>query len=257
MILFPLFVLFSSCNNNEDIIRKFYQYEKNLSEKIMIYFNIQLENVSYSKRTAKIIEKLVYQDKNFDEYISYTEDKLIEIINSGDLLPVISFGGAYAEDENIIHLYFSENINILHKFDSFLVIEHKKYLVYFSAPHGILWTEYLIIDLAGERIINVDEIALPLSEEFLKDVIQESYHVNNFLRDEIWPPDSINIKQDFIELTWNVYSIAPFSDGMISVVLQNDLFLTKKGRAIKARICSDDVNDSSGTFNGKTLNIRL
>jgi hypothetical protein len=250
-------VLFSGCDNNEDIIRKLYQYEKSFSETIMIYFNVQLENVSYSKKTAKLIEKLVYQGKNFDEYISCTEDKLLEVINSGGLLPVISFGGASVEDGNFNQLYFSENINILHRFDSFLVIEHKKYLVYFSAPHGILWTEYLIIDLAGERILSVDDIALPLSEEFLKDVIQESYHVNNFLRDEIWPPDSININQDFIEFTWNVYSIAPFSDGMISVVLQNDLFLTKKGRAIKARICSDDVNDSSGIFNGKTLNIRL
>jgi hypothetical protein len=254
IVLFPFFVFFYNCQNYEDIIRRHYQYERSLSEKIMIYFNIQLDNVSYSKRTANLIEKLVYQGKNFNEYISYTEEKLKEVINSSNFL---SLAGVSAEDRNNNHLYYCEKINILHNFDSFLVIEHKKYLIFSSVPRGILWAEYLIIDLAGERILDVNEIAVPLSEDFLKDVIKENYNVNNFLRDEIWPPDSINISQDSVELTWNVNSIAPLSDGLISVVLQNDLFLTKKGKAIKAKICSNDSNYVSMIFDGKRLNIRL
>jgi hypothetical protein len=253
IILFPFFVLFSGCWNNESIIRKLYQYEKSFSESIMIYFNLQFDNISYSKRTAKLIEKLVYQGKNFNEYISYTEEKLKEVINSGDFL---SLAGASAEDENN-QLYYCEKINILRNFDSFLVIEHKKHLIFSSVPRGILWAEYHIIDLAGERILDVNEIAAPLSEDFLKDIIKENYNVNIFLRDEIWPPDSINISQNSVELTWNVNSITPLSDGLIKVVLQNDLLLTKKGKAIKTKICSNDSNYAGMVFDGKLLNIRL
>jgi hypothetical protein len=250
VVLFPLFALFFGCSNYENIIRKNYQYEKYLLKKYNIIFNIHLENIRYSKKTGNLIEKLVYKNKNFDEYVSYIEDNLAETINSNDFLPAA--GEDKIEFDN--QLYFSENINILHNFDSFLVIEHKKYLIFPSEPHGTLWTEYLIVDLAGERILDIDDIAVPLSEDFLEDIIHESYKVNNFLRDEIWPPDSINIEQDFIELTWNVYSIAPYSDGMISVVLQHDLFLTKKGKAIKAKICGNDVDN---IFDGKRLIIKL
>jgi hypothetical protein len=156
--------------------------------------------------------------------------------------------------EFINQIYFSEYISVLRHFDSFVMIEHQKYIGYLSVPNGILWTKYYFIDIAEERILGVNDLAVPLSEDFLEDIINESYNVNNFLRDEIWPPDTININQDFVELTWNVLTIAPRSDGMIRVVLQNDLFLTKKGKAIKAKICS---NDAVGVFDGKTLNIRL
>jgi len=232
LILFVVFVFFYGCRNNDDIISKHYQNERRLRGTFTAEFDIRLENVGYSKKKAKLVERLIYQGKNFDEYFTFAEDEFIKTINVNDFLPIIGDDG----NEYYNQSYFNESYNILHYNNSYIIIEYNKYYVFSSAAHGNIWTEYFIIDIAHERLLGINDIATPLPDDFLDEMIKENYSVNYFLRDNIWPPDTINISHDSVELIWNVYTITPYSDGIISIALQNDLFLTKKGKAIKAKI---------------------
>jgi len=232
LILFVVFVFFYGCKNNDEIISKHYQNEVKLQGTFTAEFDIRLENIGYSKKKAKLVEKLVYQGKNFDEYFAFTEENFIKTINVNDFLPIIGEDG----NEYYNQSYFNESYNILHYNDSYIIVEYNKYYVFSSAAHANIWTEYFIIDIAQERVLGINDIATPLPDDFLDEMIKEDYNVDQFLRDNIWPPDTINISHDSVELIWNVYTITPYSDGIISIALQNDSFLTKKGKAIKAKI---------------------
>ena len=232
IILFSVFVLFYGCRHSENIISKHYQNEKLLKGTFSAEFDIRLENVGYSKKKAKLVERLVYQSKNFDEYFAFAEDEFIKTINDNDFLPVIGEDG----NEYYNQSYFNESYNILHYNDSYIIIEYNIYYVLSSAAHGNIRTEYFIIDIAQERLLGINDIATPLPDNFLDDIIKENYNVDQYLRDNIWPPDTININHDGVELVWNVYTITPYSEGIISITLQNDTFLTKKGKEIKAKI---------------------
>ncbi|WP_461257871.1 hypothetical protein [Treponema sp. R80B11-R83G3] len=232
IILFAIFVIFYGCKNADDIVSKHYQSERSLHGTFTAEFDIRIENVGYSKKKAKLVERLVYQGKNFDEYFAYAEEKFIKTIDDKDFLPIIGEDGNKYYNQS----YFNESYNILHYNDSYIIIEYNKYYVFSSAAHSYIWTEYFIIDIAQERLLGINDIATPLPDDFLNEMIKEDYNVDLFLRDNIWPPDTININHDSVELIWNVYTITPYSDGIISIALQNDSFLTKKGRAIKAKI---------------------
>jgi hypothetical protein len=232
LVLFAIFVFFSACGKKNEIISRHYQNERILNGTFSAEFDIRLENVGYSQKTAKLIERLIFQNKNFDEYTAYTEDKFIETINDNDLLPITGEDG----NEYYNQSFFHESYNILHHNNSYIIIEYNKYSVFSSAAHGNLWTEFFIIDLAQERTLGINDIAVPLSDDYLKKIILDNYDINVFLREQIWPPDTININHDNIELIWNIYTITPYSDGIISIALQNDSFLTKKGKSIKAKI---------------------
>jgi len=232
LILFVIFVFFYGCKNNDEIISKHYQNEVKLQGTFTAEFDIRLENIGYSKKKAKLVEKLVYQGKNFDEYFAFTEENFIKTINVNDFLPIIGDDG----NEYYNQSYFNESYNILHYNDSYIIVEYNKYYVFSSAAHAYIWTEYFIIDMAKERLLGINDIATPLPDDFLDEMIKEDYNVDQFLRDNIWPPDTINISHDSVELIWNVYTITPYSDGIISIALQNDSFLTKKGKAIKAKL---------------------
>ena len=231
-ILFIIFVFFYGCKNNKDIISKHYQNEQLLNGTFNVEFDIRLENIGYSNKNARLVEKLIYQGKNFDEYFTFTENNFIKTINTKDFQPIIGDDG----NEYYNQSYFNESYNILHHNDSYIIIEYNKYYVFSSAAHANIWMEYFIIDIAQERLLGINDIATPLPDDFLDDMIKEDYNVDQFLRDNIWPPDTININHDGVELVWNVYTITPYSEGIISVTLQNDSFLTKKGREIKAKI---------------------
>jgi len=232
LILFGILVFFYGCKNNDEIISKHYQNEMKLQGTFTAEFDIRLENVGYSKKKAKLVEKLVYQGKNFDEYFAFTEDNFVKTIDAKDFLPIIGEDG----NEYYNQSYFNESYNILHYNDSYIIVEYNKYYVSSSAAHAYIWTEYFIIDMAQERLLGINDIATPLPDDFLNEMIKEDYNVDQFLRDNIWPPDTININHDNVELIWNVYTITPYSDGIISITLRNDSFLTKKGKAIKAKI---------------------
>jgi len=232
LILFTIFVFFYGCRNSNDIISKHYQNEMKLHGTFTAEFDIRLENVGYSKKKAKLVERLIYQGKNFDEYLAFTEENFIKTINVNDFLPIIGEDG----NEYYNQSYFNESYNILHYNDSYIIMEYNKYYVFSSDAHANIWTEYFIIDIAQERLLGINDITTPLPDDFLDEMIKEDYNVDQFLRDNIWPPDTINISHDSVELVWNVYTITPYSDGIISITLQNDSFLTKKGKAIKAKI---------------------
>ena len=232
LILFTIIVLFSGCKNHENIISKHYQNERKLHGTFIAEFDIRLENVGYSKKTAMLVERLVYKGKNFNEYFTFAEEEFVKTISDIDFLPIIGEDGNKYYNQS----YFNESYNILHYNDSYIIIEYNKYYVFSSAAHANIWTEYFIIDVAQERLLDINDVATPLPDDLLNEVIKEDYNVNHFLRDNIWPPDTININHDNVELVWNVYTITPYSDGIISIALQNDSFLTKKGKAIKAKI---------------------
>jgi len=232
-VLLSIFVLFSACGKKEDIISVRYKEEKTLNGTFKAKFEISLENVARPQKTAKLLEKLIYQGKSIDEYAVFAQDNFIKTIKNEDYLPIIGQDGK----EYFNQSYFNEIYKILFHDDSYIIIEYNKYYTFSYAAHGNILTQYFIIDIAQGRILDIDDIAAPLPDDFLAGMIRTNYNITgNFQRENIWPPDTINIKHDSIELFWNVYTITPYAYGIIGVSLQDDSFLTPKGKDVKAKI---------------------
>jgi len=233
LAIFAIFVIFSSCGKKEDIINVQYKEEKTINGTFKAKFDISLENVARPQKAAKLLEKLIYQGKSIDEYALFAQDNFINSIKSEDYLPIIGHDGK----ERFNQSYFNEVYKILFHDDFYVIVEYNKYYTFSYAAHGNISTQYFIIDIAQGKILDIDDIAVPLPDDFIAGIIRTNYNVkNDFIRENIWPPDSINIKQDRVELVWNVYTITPYAYGIIGIPLQDDSFLTQKGKAIKAKI---------------------
>jgi hypothetical protein len=233
LVLFAIFVIFSACGKKEDIKSVQYKEEKTLNGIFKAKFEISLENVARPQKAAKLLEKLIYQGKSIDEYAVYAQDNFINTIKSEDFLPITGQDGK----EYFNQSYFNEIYKILYHDNSYIIIEYNKYYAFSYAAHGNILTQYLIIDIAQGRILDIDDIAAPLPDDFLAGIIRTNYNMTGeFFRDHIWPPDTINIKRNSVELFWNVYTITPYAYGIIGVSLQDDSFLTPKGKAVKAKI---------------------
>jgi len=223
-------VFFASCGEKESIIKAHYKEEIILFGSYIAEFDIYLENAGYSKKIAGLVEKLVYDGKSFDDYITDTQTEFIGPVTSDDF-PLLT------DDEGKTHFYKSflnESYNIVHHSKRFIVIEYSKYFYQSGAAHGNYWTNYFIIDTAQKKILDINDLMTPVDDDYLKELITKEYDIISFLRTNIWPPDTININSGNIELLWNTYTITPYSDGIIGLVLYEDKYLTGKGRSLQA-----------------------
>ena len=134
------------------------------------------------------------------------------------------------------HSELIESYNIIYYNDEFILIKHTKYFYYTMAAHGNYWEEYFVIDINEEKILNMYDLVTQIPEDLLKENIELNYDIDYFLRENMWPPDTINFQKDGIELLWNTYSITPYVVGVIDIKIEYEIgesFLTKKGKMIK------------------------
>lgn len=231
LIVVSAVVFLYGCGNNDNIIQEHYRNDIILFDTYRVEFDIRLENIGYSDKTARLIKSLVYQDKDFDEYITFTENEFIGPVTSEDFPPVTD----EYEYEYLYQSFLNESYNILHHNKNFVVIEYNNYYYYSGAAHGMFWTKFYNIDIKDGKILEIDDLLNPIPDDFLVSLINEQYNIKFFLREEIWPPDTVYINRDNIELIWNVYTITPYSDGIICLIIQDDTYLTKKGKSLKKR----------------------
>jgi len=112
---------------------------------------------------------------------------------------------------------------------------NKLYFFASGAAHGNYLIEYDIIDLSEEKILEIDDLINKISDDLLKEYINDQYEINNFLRKNIWPPDTINFNNRIVELIWNTYSITPYVSGIIKINLNQEIiesYLTEKGKEL-------------------------
>ncbi|MDR0320880.1 MAG: RsiV family protein [Treponema sp.] len=234
-ILFFIVIFVGACSNKLEVTGKDYVYEKMLFDTHRFTFEIHLENIGNSQKFSKLIEKLIYQDKNFDEYAAYTENEFIGNINK-DFYPQM------IDDDGTEYFYHSDLIkkfNIISYNNSFVIVKYSDYLYYAGAAHGIFQYIYYIIDIAEEKILKIDDLITPFPDDVLKEMIEEKYEIGYYFDEPIWSPDTINFNKDNIELLWNVYRIAPYVYGAITIEIPdaiNKSYLTEKGKQLKRLI---------------------
>ncbi|MCL2196604.1 MAG: hypothetical protein FWB77_03210 [Treponema sp.] len=230
IILAILPFLFAACGKSDGIVQKHFKDEKDLFGTYVVEFDIYLENVNYSKKTAGLIERLIYSNMGFDDYIANAQNKFIGPVTNDDFPPLTGGDG----EAYFYKSFFNESYKIINHNKSFIVIEYNEYYYYTGMAHGNYRTNYFVIDISQEKILDVSDLMNPVDEDSLKELITNEYEINYFLRQNIWPPDTININAGNVVLLWNTYTITPYSDGLIGLVLYEDKYLTDKGKALQA-----------------------
>jgi len=219
-------VFLYSCGSDVIIESKNYRYNKTFSGGHKVEFDIYLENVGYSKKVSRLVKKLVYQNMSFDKFAVYLENDFIERFSGDD--------GVYTHNSHL-----SEDYNIVYHDAYNVIIQNNYYYIYRDMAHGYYAVNFYIIDIKEERILNIEDILNPIPDDILKELIEKDYEMEEYWRDNIWPPDTINIDRDGVEIVWGVYELAPYYIGWIWVDLPEEIskqYLTDRGRLIKSRI---------------------
>ncbi|MDR1838578.1 MAG: RsiV family protein [Treponema sp.] len=234
-IIIFLAVIFAGCGQTPEIISKDYKNDNFLFGTHHFSFDIHLENIRNFNKASNLIGSLIYQNKNFDEYIAHIENEFTGKAGSEDYPPMINEDGTeYFYDSEVIMSYKIEYYN-----NSFVIVLYESYIYHSNGAHGNTKIRYFIIDIKEEKILGLYEISNQIPEDILSRIIKEKYDINYYLREEIWPPDTININNDNVELIWNTYSITPYSDGIIHIEIPKETakpYLTEKGRALTTSI---------------------
>jgi hypothetical protein len=229
-IIVFLAVIFAGCGQTPEIISKDYKNENLLFGTHLFSFDIHLENVKNFNKASNLIERLIYQNKNFDEYAAHIENEFTGKAGGEDYPPITEDGAEYFYDSEIIMRYKIEYYN-----DSFVIVLYESYIFHSNGAHGNSETRYFIIDIKEEKILGLYEILNQIPEDVLSRLVKEKYEISFYLREEFWPPDTININNDNIELIWNTYTITPYVYGTIHIEIPKKTarpYLTKKGRAL-------------------------
>ncbi|MCL2809897.1 MAG: RsiV family protein [Treponema sp.] len=230
-LIIPVILFLLSCSDKEEIIQKHYQYNKVFADNHHVEFDIYLENIGNSRKISNLIKKLIYDNKSFDKYILEIEKRFLQYYEDSSLPRMKNPDGT----EYFYSSYLNENYIIIFNDDSFVIMEYSDYYYYTGTAHGHFLTNYYIIDIENEKILELNEIINPIPDFVLKEIIKNQYGIEDFLRDNIWPPDSINIDQTGIELLWNIYSITPYVFGSVHIEIPREnaaSFLTEKGMEI-------------------------
>ena len=225
-------MFFAACNRAvaPEIIRKDYKYEKSNWE-----FVFHLENIGNSDKISNLVNKLIYNSRNFDEYVSNMEKSVLE--NSDDMN--LDTRGSY----------LSANYTIIYADEKYIVISYRYEEFYGSAPHPNHGGDYFFIDISEERLLLINDLIKPIPEKTLLDLIKKTYgedvdiDIDDFLRDTIWPPDLIKISGENTALIWNTYTLLPHVFGPVEVTKEGTNYdisqhLTDKGKEIMKRLAA-------------------
>ena len=236
LFIFTFVIIFiNGCRSAPEIIQKDYEYEKMVFDNHRFTFEIHLENIKNSKKASGLINKLIYKNNTFDEYILFKEKEFIGDIEKEDFPPMIDDDGT----EYFYHSDLIEKYNIEYYNDLFIIIKYSDWAYYTGAAHGNYGFNYFIVDLTDEKILGIDELFYPIPDTLLKETIKKIYD-EAYLRiydrkESIWPPDTISLQKDSVILLWNIYSITPYALGHVEINIDNKIvnpYLTEKGRKI-------------------------
>jgi hypothetical protein len=225
-------IFFNGCKSTPEIIHKNFEYEKIVLDNYRFTFEIHLENFKYPIKVSELIKKLIYQNNTFDEYISFIENKFIENISKENFPTIINDD----ETEYIYRSYLNETYNVEYYNDLFVIIKYFAYIYYSGMVHGNYMFKYFVIDLNNKRILEINDLIYQVPDELLKEIIQNKYKIDYYLRENIWPPDTISFKKDSIVLMWNIYTITPYVNGPIELNIQDKIiesYFTEKGITLK------------------------
>jgi hypothetical protein len=236
IILFIISMITSGCANTMGIIHRSYNYEKIFFGTHQIEFDIILENIDNSGEISNLIKALIYNNMDFDEYVKSIE---IDFIGDAreDYYPQILLDDG---TKYFYKSYLTKEYSVEYYSDSFVIIKYFNYFYKSGAAHGNYWVEYYIIDLAEKRMLEINDLLNQIPDGILKQIIESKYEISgDYLRENIFPPDTINFCNDNIELIWNTYQILPYVFGFISIEIQEDIiqqYLTDKGIILKSQI---------------------
>ena len=225
----------SAAEVSGEIVQKDYVYKKTFFGTHEIEFEIHLENIAHGFSAAKLIEKLIYQNLNLDGYAVYLENRFLGNSAAADYPPFLNEDGT----QYVYHSMLTENYKIEYFDESFVIIAYDTWYYNSGAAHGYYCFQFYIIDIAAEKIMEISDLLLPVPDSVLKEIIFTEYGIDNFLRDNIWPPDTININPEGIQLLWNVYTITPYAAGYISINIPDSIagsHLTERGKQLKESV---------------------
>ena len=227
------FILYG-CIGTQEIIHKKYEFERMYHDNHTFTFELYLENINKPKKIQKLVNELVYNGKNFDEYREFAGQKFIQDTITNNYPKIINEDGTVY----IYHSELNENYSILFHDDQFIIFENKLWFYASESAHGNYSTEYYIIDLSEKKILGRNDLLNQIPDKLLEENIAKEHSTSNFLRRDIWPPDTINFHNGVVELVWNTYSILPYVEGIIRVELTNEVieqYLTKRAKELLFR----------------------
>ena len=233
--LFPAFfvaVFLIGCGNPPQIVQKDYTSEKMVLGTYQFTFDIHLENIGNSGKIYNLINDLIYDHNSFDEYIAYRENNFIGDTNEADYPPMIDEDGS----ESFYNSELIEKYSIIFHNDAYVLFEYQVYEYNSGAAHGNSVTRYFIIDVTEERLLAIDDLINPIPDDLLSGIIESNYGVSYYLRENVWPPDTVNFYNEHIELLWDTYALLPYSYGIIQIAVQDEIiepYLTDKGKTLR------------------------
>jgi len=238
-IIFTFFViLINGCrpapaNMSSAIIQKDYKYDKMILENYRFTIEIHLENLKDSiKKYSDVIRKLIYQNNTFDEYLLFVEDEFIGDVSGEDFPAIMNDDGT----EYIYESSIEESYNIEYYNDLFVIMKYSVSFYYAGAAHGNYMVNYFIIDLTDEKILDVDDLIRRIPDEITDKIIREKYEIYDYLRENIWPPDTISFQKDSVILMWNPYTITAYAVGIIEIEIKDKIiesYFTEKGLKLR------------------------
>jgi hypothetical protein len=230
LFIFAIYISVPTCFSLE-IITHENKYEKIFFGNYRFTFDFHLENLAGSENVNNLVKVLIYKNKDAEEYISVEEKGFIGDIHQEDYPPMIDDDGT----EYFYHSDLIETYEIKHYNDYVIIIEYNDYFYYSGSAHGNFQRKYLIIDILEEKILDIPDVITQVPEKLLIENIIKKYTINYYLRENIWPPDTISFEKEKLILYWNIYSITPYATGPIMIEMDYEMiknFLRNKGLQI-------------------------
>jgi hypothetical protein len=208
-----------------------YGYEKMVFDNYHFEFEFHLSALEGDKKIEGIIKNLIYDGNSPKAYVPYKERAVLEGLGKDNSPPLFEEEGGYINQGEYI-----ERVEIKNYGDSFVTLRREEYVYYSGQAHGIPRIQYYVVDLNEEKIVPLNGLALAIPDEILQAHIAPKFNIYLYDRESIWPPDSISLEKEGALLCWNVYSIAPYSEGPIEITIPYGIasaYLTEKAILIR------------------------
>jgi hypothetical protein len=189
-----------------------YHYEKMVFDDYRFELEFHLDALEGDKKIEGLINNLVYNGKEPDAYVEFKEQAVLGVLKKEDSPPQSG-----EEGKNIRQGQYIERVEIKNYGGSFVILRRDNYLYYSGQAHGISLIEYYVLDLDEAKILSLNELSSALPEDILKSSIASKIDIDFNYRDSLWPPDTISLEPEGLLLLWNVYSIAPYSEGPVEI----------------------------------------
>jgi hypothetical protein len=210
-----------------------YAYEKMVFDDYRFKFEFHLGALEGDKKIEALIKNLIYNGKDPDAYAADKEKSVLESIETENPPPQLE------EDGNIHEGEYIESTVIKNYGDSFVILRRDDYAYYSRQAHGYYQTQYYIVDVDEARILPLNELISAVPEDILKSGIASKHKLDFNFRESLWPPDTVSLEREGLLLFWNVYSIAPYSEGPIEITVPYSLangYLTEKAKLIRDKL---------------------